>query len=121
MVRGEGVEAARNMGRFRSVLVEDGDAVLTDCNAGALAPAGYGTALAVVRSAVEDGKNVSVIATETRPLLQGSRSTPIELSRYAIPGRLICDSAPAYLMAQGVVRKVVVGADRGLGCWHVCN
>src|SRR5216683_529428 len=121
MILREELEAAHNIGRFGSALIEDGDTVLTHCNAGSLATAGYGTALAVVRSAVEDGKNVSVIATETRPLLQGSRLTAFELSRDAIPVRVICDSAAAQLMAQGVVDRVVVGADRILGTGHVTN
>ncbi len=121
MILREELDAAHNIGRFGSALIEDGDTVLTHCNAGSLATAGYGTALAVVRSAVEDGKNVSVIATETRPLLQGSRLTAFELSRDGIPVRVICDSAAAQLMAQGVVDKVVVGADRILGTGHVTN
>jgi methylthioribose-1-phosphate isomerase len=117
----EELEASHRIGSFGAALIEDGDTVLTHCNAGALATAGYGTALGVVRSAVEDGKNVSVIATETRPLLQGSRLTAFELSREGIPVRVICDSAAAQLMAQGVVDKVVVGADRVLGSGHVTN
>ncbi len=117
----EELEAAHKIGHFGAPLIEDGDTVLTHCNAGSLATARYGTALAVVRSAVEDGKNVSVIATETRPLLQGSRLTAFELSRDGIPVRLICDSAAAQLMAQGAVDKVVVGADRILGTGHVTN
>ncbi len=117
----EELEAAHKIGHFGAPLIEDGDTVLTHCNAGSLATAGYGTALAVVRAAVEDGKNVSVIATETRPLLQGSRLTASELSRDGIPVRLICDSAAAQLMAQGAVDKVVVGADRILGTGHVTN
>jgi len=121
MILREELDAAHNIGRFGSALIEDGDTVLTHCNAGSLATAGYGTALAVVRSAVEDGKSVSVIATETRPLLQGSRLTAFELSRDGIPVRVICDSAAAQLMAQGVVDKVVVGADRILGRGHVTN
>ena len=117
----EELEAAHKIGHFGAPLIEDGDTVLTHCNAGSLATARYGTALAVVRSAVEDGKNVSVIATETRPLLQGSRLTAFELSRDGIPVRLICDSAAAQLMARGAVDKVVVGADRILGTGHVTN
>jgi methylthioribose-1-phosphate isomerase len=117
----EELEAAHKIGHFGAALIEDGDTVLTHCNAGSLATAGYGTALAVVRSAVEQGKNVSVIATETRPLLQGSRLTAFELARDGIPVKVICDSAAAQLMAQGVVDKVVVGADRVLGTGHVTN
>ncbi|HZY47265.1 MAG TPA: S-methyl-5-thioribose-1-phosphate isomerase [Candidatus Bathyarchaeia archaeon] len=117
----EELEAAHKIGRFGSSLINDGDTVLTHCNAGSLATAGYGTALAVIRSAVEDGKNVSVIATETRPLLQGSRLTAFELSKDKIPVKVICDSAAAQVMAQGLVDKVVVGADRILGTGHVTN
>jgi methylthioribose-1-phosphate isomerase len=117
----EELEAAHKIGRFGAALIEDEDTVLTHCNAGALATAGYGTALAVVRSAVEAGKRVSVIATETRPLLQGSRLTAFELARDGIPVRLIADSAAAQLMAQGLVDKIVVGADRILGSGHVTN
>jgi methylthioribose-1-phosphate isomerase len=117
----EELEAAHNIGRFGAPLIEDGDTVLTHCNAGSLATVGYGTALAVVRSAVEQGKKVLVIATETRPLLQGSRLTAFELARDGIPVRVICDSAAAQLMAQGAVDKVLVGADRILGTGHVTN
>ena len=117
----EELEAAHKIGQLGSKLIEDGDTVLTHCNAGSLATAGYGTSLAVIRSAVEEGKNVSVIATETRPLLQGSRLTAFELLRDKIPVRVICDSAAAQLMAQGVVDKVVVGADRILSTGHVTN
>ena len=121
MILREELEAAHKIGRFGATLIEDEDTVLTHCNAGSLATAGYGTALAVIRSAVEEGKRVSVIATETRPLLQGSRLTAFELARDRIPVRVICDSAAAQLMAQGVVDKVVVGADRILRTGHVTN
>lgn len=117
----EELEAAHKIGQFGSKLIDDGDTVLTHCNAGSLATAGYGTSLAVIRSAVEEGKKVSVIATETRPLLQGSRLTAFELSRDNIPVRVICDSAAAQIMAQGAVDKVVVGADRILSTGHVTN
>jgi methylthioribose-1-phosphate isomerase len=117
----EELESAHKIGRYGAALIEDEDTVLTHCNAGALATAGYGTALAVVRSAIEQGKRVSVIATETRPLLQGSRLTAYELARDGIPVRVIADSAASQLMAQGVVDKIVVGADRILGTGHVTN
>jgi len=117
----EELDAAHKIGQFGTSLIEDGDTLLTHCNAGSLATAGYGTALAVVRSAVEDGKRISVIATETRPLLQGSRLTAFELSKDKIPVRVICDSAAAGLMAQGMIDKVIVGADRILGTGHVTN
>jgi methylthioribose-1-phosphate isomerase len=117
----EELESAHKIGRFGAALIDDEDTVLTHCNAGALATAGYGTALAVIRSAVEQGKRVSVIATETRPLLQGSRLTAFELARDGIPVRVIADSAAAQLMARGLVDKIVVGADRILGTGHVAN
>ncbi len=117
----EELEAAHRIGKFGAVLLEDGETVLTHCNAGALATAGYGTALAVVRAAVEQGKHISVIATETRPLLQGSRLTAFELAREKIPVKIICDSAAAQTMARGGVNKVVVGADRILRSGHVTN
>ena len=117
----EELEAAHKIGHFGAALIEDGETVLTHCNAGSLATAGYGTSLAVIRSAVEQGKKVSVIATETRPLLQGSRLTAFELARDGIPVKVICDSAAAQLMAQGAVDKIVVGADRILRTGHVTN
>lgn len=115
------LEAARLIGKYGSSLLEDGDTVLTHCNAGALATVGYGTALAVVRAAVEQGKRISVIATETRPLLQGSRLTAFELSHDKIPVKLIVDSAAAQMMSRSVVDKIVVGADRILKTGHVTN
>ena len=117
----EELEAAHRIGSYGAPLIDDDDTVLTHCNAGTLATAGYGTALAVVRAAVEQGKRVSVVATETRPLLQGSRLTAFELSREKIPVKVICDSAAAQLMARGIVDKVVVGADRILRTGHVTN
>src|SRR5712692_5609736 len=115
------LEAAHKIGNYGAPLLNDDDTVLTHCNAGALATAGYGTALAVVRAAVEQGKRINVIATETRPLLQGSRLTAFELAHDNIPVRIICDSAAAQLMAGGVVDKIVVGADRILRTGHVTN
>lgn len=117
----EELEAAHRIGSYGAPLIDDDDTVLTHCNAGTLATAGYGTALAVVRAAVEQGKRVSVIATETRPLLQGSRLTAFELSQEKIPVKIICDSAAAQIMARGIVDKVVVGADRILRTGHVTN
>lgn len=117
----EELEAAHRIGSYGAPLIDDDDTVLTHCNAGTLATAGYGTALAVVRAAVEQGKRVSVIATETRPLLQGSRLTAFELSQEKIPVKIICDSAAAQVMARGIVDKVVVGADRILRTGHVTN
>jgi methylthioribose-1-phosphate isomerase len=115
------LEAAHKIGHYGAHLLDDEDTVLTHCNAGALATAGYGTALALVRAAVEQGKRISVIATETRPLLQGSRLTAFELAHDKIPVKIICDSAAAQLMARGVVDKIVVGADRILRTGHVTN
>jgi methylthioribose-1-phosphate isomerase len=115
------LEAARKIGKYGSRLLEDGDTVLTHCNAGALATAGYGTSLAVVRAAVEQGKRINVIATETRPLLQGSRLTAFELAHDKIPVKLIVDSAAAQIMSRGVVDKILVGADRILKTGHVTN
>jgi methylthioribose-1-phosphate isomerase len=115
------LEAARMIGKYGSQLLEDGDTVLTHCNAGALATVGYGTSLAIVRAAVEQGKRISVIATETRPLLQGSRLTAFELAHDNIPVRLIVDSAAAQIMSRGIVDKIIVGADRILKTGHVTN
>jgi len=115
------LEAARKIGKYGSPLLEDGDTVLTHCNAGALATVGYGTSLAVVRAAVEQGKRISVIATETRPLLQGSRLTAFELAHDKIPVKVIVDSAAAHIMSRGVVDKILVGADRILKTGHVTN
>jgi len=115
------LEAARKIGTYGSLLLEDGDTVLTHCNAGALATVGYGTSLAVVRAAVEQGKRISVIATETRPLLQGSRLTAFELAHDKIPVKIIVDSAAAQIMSRGVVDKILVGADRILKTGHVTN
>ena len=115
------LEAARKIGKYGSPLLEDGDTVLTHCNAGTLATVGYGTSLAVVRAAVKQGKRISVIATETRPLLQGSRLTAFELAYDKIPVRIIVDSAAAQMMSRGVVDKILVGADRILKTGHVAN
>ena len=108
----EDVEVNRRIGRNGSRLLKDGDTVLTHCNAGSLATVDYGTALAVIRSAWEEGKHVSVIADETRPKLQGARLTAYELMRDGVPVTLITDSMVGYVMAEGLVDKVIVGADR---------
>ncbi|QQG49556.1 MAG: S-methyl-5-thioribose-1-phosphate isomerase [archaeon] len=108
----EDVMANRKLGKFGSALIEDGDTILTQCNAGALATVGYGTALGVVRAAVEEGKLVKVIAPETRPALQGARLTAYELTSDGIDCTLISDTAVGYMLSQGRVDKVVVGADR---------
>jgi len=100
------------IGKHGAELIEDGDVVLTHCNAGALATVEYGTALGVIRAAFEQGKRISVIATETRPQLQGARLTTYELKRDGIPVTLITDGMVGYVMYKGLVKKVVVGADR---------
>ncbi len=111
-IQTEDVEANRRLGRVGAELVPDGATILTHCNAGALATAGYGTALGVVRAAAEGGKRVRVIATETRPLLQGARLTAWELARDGIDCTLVVDSAAGSVMRGGGVDLAVVGADR---------
>ena len=108
----EDVELNRRIGKHGEKLVPDGAIVLTHCNAGALATAGYGTALGVIRAAVEAGKKVKVVATETRPLLQGARLTAYELLKDGIPVTLITDNMVGFIMSKGMVDLVVVGADR---------
>ncbi len=108
----EDVDVNRRIGEHGSKLISDGDAILTHCNAGSLATVDYGTALAIVRSAWEEGKRIRVIADETRPKLQGARLTVYELIRDGIPVTLITDNMSGYLMAKGLVQKVIVGADR---------
>src|SRR5213594_557622 len=107
------IEANRALGRFGAELIADGATVLTHCNAGALATAGdYGTALGVIRGAIDAGKRVAVIADETRPFLQGSRLTAWELSKDNIPVTIITDNMAGHVMKQGKVDCVIVGADR---------
>jgi len=108
----EDEELNRRIGRHGQALIRDGDTVLTHCNAGALPTAGYGTALGVIRAAGEAGKSIKVIATETRPLLQGARLTAYELLKDGIPVTLITDNMVGYVMSRGLVDLVVVGADR---------
>lgn len=115
------VEANRRIGRLGAELIPDGATVLTHCNAGALATAGYGTALGVIRAAREAGKQVRVVADETRPLLQGARLTAWELMRDEIPVILIVDGAAGSLMRRGLVTCVVVGADRIAANGDVAN
>ncbi|MDT4952442.1 MAG: methylthioribose-phosphate isomerase [Acidobacteriota bacterium] len=107
------IEANRNLGRFGGELLPDGSTVLTHCNAGALATAGdYGTALGVIRGAIDAGKRIAVIADETRPYLQGARLTAWELAKDDIPVTVITDNMAGHVMKQGQVDAVVVGADR---------
>jgi methylthioribose-1-phosphate isomerase len=111
-LRADDVALNREIGRYGADLVPDGARVLTHCNAGALATAGYGTALGVIRGAAEAGKQVHVYVDETRPFLQGARLTAWELQADQIPLTLITDNMAGYFMAQGKVDLVVVGADR---------
>ncbi len=106
------IESNKTMGKHGSRFLSDGDVVMTHCNAGALATGGYGTALGVIRAAVEEGKKIQVYACETRPLLQGARLTSWELFRDGIPVTLITDNMAGYFMNKGVINKVIVGADR---------
>lgn len=105
-------EMCHAIGRFGATLLEDGQGVLTHCNAGGLATAEYGTALSVFFTAQDEGKNLRVFVDETRPLLQGARLTAWELSRRNIDATLICDSMAAQVMREGKVQAVITGADR---------
>ncbi len=109
---GEDIESNRRMGQYGSQLMPDSGNVLTHCNAGALATVGFGTALGVIRSAVENGKRIHVYADETRPRLQGMKLTAWELSQDDIPVTIIADNMAASLMRQGKIDCVIVGADR---------
>jgi methylthioribose-1-phosphate isomerase len=115
------VAACRAMGRHGAALLPATVSILTHCNAGALATAGYGSALGVVRAAVEAGKAVRVFADETRPLLQGARLTAWELQRDGIPTTLIADTMAGYLMRRGEIDCVIVGADRIAANGDVAN
>jgi methylthioribose-1-phosphate isomerase len=108
----EDIAANRAMGIHGAVLLPSEGGVLTHCNAGALATAGYGTALGVIRAAVESGKNIRVFADETRPFLQGSRLTAWELMKDGIPTTLISDNMAGWMMAKGKIQAVITGADR---------
>ncbi len=108
----EEAEATLKLSQLGAELLKDGSTVLTHCNTGALATAGYGTALGVITQAHERGKRIKVFVTETRPLLQGARITAWELQQAKIPFTLITDSAAGYFMGQGDVDCVIVGADR---------
>jgi methylthioribose-1-phosphate isomerase len=117
----EDIRINMSMGRHGAALLPDQVRVLTHCNAGALATGGYGTALGVIRAAVSAGKQVSVIADETRPFLQGSRLTAWELQQDHIQTVLICDNMAGYLMSKGVIDAVIVGADRIAANGDVAN
>ncbi|MEM3114861.1 MAG: S-methyl-5-thioribose-1-phosphate isomerase, partial [Nitrososphaerota archaeon] len=118
----EDVEVNRKIGENGSKLIDDGDRILTHCNAGALATVGYGTALGIIRTAYSQGKKIQIYASETRPRLQGAKLTTWELTREGIPVRLITDNMASFLMQRGEITKVIVGADRIIAkTGHVIN
>jgi methylthioribose-1-phosphate isomerase len=117
----EDIQINMAMGQNGSKLFNDNDTIMTHCNAGALATVGYGTALGVIRATKDSGKNIKVIATETRPVQQGSRLTAFELKHDGIDVSLIPDTAVGYTMANNLVNKIIVGADRILRTGHVYN
>ncbi len=121
LILAEDVAACRALGAVGAAFLPDEATVLTHCNAGALATGGYGTALGVIRAAMEAGKRIAVIADETRPFLQGARLTAWELKEDGIPVRLATDSMAGALMAQGLIDAVVVGADRIAANGDVAN
>ena len=115
------IKINKTLGKYGSVLFDNNDIIMTHCNAGALATVAYGTALGVIRATRESGKNIKVIATETRPIQQGSRLTAFELKHDGFDVSLIPDTAVGYSMANGLVDKVIVGADRIVRTGHVFN
>lgn len=117
----EDIEINKRMGRHGSKLIKNKATILTHCNAGALATAGYGTALGVIRAAVEEGKKIKVFADETRPFLQGSRLTAWELMKDGIDTTLITDNMSGYMMKKGLIDAVIVGADRIAANGDVAN
>lgn len=120
-IQAEDVALNKRIGDLGAALVEHGDTIMTHCNAGILATAGYGTALGIVYSAHAQGKNIRVIANETRPFLQGARLSAYELFRNRVPVTVACDNACALLMRRGMVQKVIVGADRIAANGDVAN
>ena len=108
----EDIAACKQMGAYGAALLPKEGTVLTHCNAGALATCGYGTALGVIRGAIEAGHKIDVLADETRPFLQGARLTAWELMKDNIPTTVLCDNMSAYLMGKGRIQAVIVGADR---------
>jgi len=120
-IHAEDLRINQALGAYGAELLPDGARVLTHCNAGALATAGWGTALGVFRSAVQAGKRIAVIADETRPFLQGARLTAWEMVQENIPVTLITDNMAGYLMAQGEIDAVVVGTDRVAANGDVAN
>jgi methylthioribose-1-phosphate isomerase len=120
-IRLDDIAICRAMGKYGAALVPDGKTVLTHCNAGALATAGYGTALGVIRAAAEAGKKIDVFADETRPFLQGARLTAWELQQDGIPTTLITDNMAGHFLHSGRIGCVVVGADRIAANGDVAN
>jgi methylthioribose-1-phosphate isomerase len=120
-IRKEDLQACREMGRQGQVLIPDGSSILTHCNAGALATAGYGTALGVIRAARAAGKRIHVYVDETRPFLQGARLTAWELMKDRIPCTLITDNMAGWLLAQGKIHLAITGADRIAASGDVAN
>ncbi|HPB80724.1 MAG TPA: S-methyl-5-thioribose-1-phosphate isomerase [Spirochaetota bacterium] len=108
----EDITVNKTMGKNGARFINDGDTVMTHCNAGALATGGYGTALGVIRAAIEEGKKIKVFACETRPYLQGARLTTWELLKDGIDVTLITDNMAGHFMKKGLIQKIVVGADR---------
>jgi methylthioribose-1-phosphate isomerase len=117
----EDIASNRALGKYGAALLKPRTTVLTHCNAGALATAGYGTALGVIRAAHEAGKQINVIATETRPFLQGARLTVWELKKDRIPATLITDGMVGHFMKRGMIGAVIVGADRTAADGDVAN
>ena len=117
----EDISTNKQLGKNGAKMIHDDEVILTHCNAGSLATVAYGTALGVLRAASDMGKNIRVIATETRPVMQGSRLTAFELNHYGIDFSLIPDTAVGHLMSGGLINRVIVGADRVLKSGHVYN
>jgi len=117
----EDLQTNMKIGKYGSELIDSHDTIMTHCNAGALATVGYGTALGVIRASKESGKQIKVIATETRPVMQGSRLTTFELRHAGIDVSLIPDTAVGYVISKSMVDKIIVGADRILRTGHVFN
>jgi methylthioribose-1-phosphate isomerase len=120
-IANEDIEVNKAIGMYGQTLLKDGDAVLTHCNAGALATVDYGTALGVIRAAVENGKKIRVYVDETRPYLQGARLTAWELVQLGVEAILITDNMAGWVMKQGKVNAVIVGADRIAANGDVAN
>lgn len=117
----EDIQTNKTLGKLGASLIQDGQTILTHCNAGSLATGGYGTALGVIRAAKESGKKIHVFADETRPVLQGSRLTAWELKEDGIPVTLITDSMAGYFMGKGEISACIVGADRITANGDVAN